>query len=115
MLRRAIAVAGIVCEALSVAGDPAYANDYPTDVVADYVIGCMVSNGESQEMLRRCSCSIDAIASILPYDEYEKAETVLKMQQVNGAQGTIFKQMQSLKNVVDQLRLAQIEADFRCF
>jgi hypothetical protein len=115
MLKRAIAATGIICGALCIATDPASANDYPTDVVADYVIGCMVSNGESQDMLRRCSCSIDTIASILPYDQYEKAETVLMMQQVNGAQGTIFKQIQSLKNMVDQLRLAQIEADFRCF
>src|SRR5262244_1268989 len=114
MLKRAVIAAGIVWGAVA-AGGAVRANEYPTDVVADYVIGCMVSNGETQDMLRRCSCSIDTIASILPYDRYEKAETVLMMQQVTGDQGTIFKQIQSLKNMVDQLRLAQIEADFRCF
>jgi hypothetical protein len=114
MLKRAVAAAGIVGGALAIGG-PALANDYPTDVVADYVIGCMVSNGETQDMLRRCSCSIDTIASILPYDKYEKAATVLMMQQVSGDQGTIFKSMKSLKLMVDELRLAQIEADFRCF
>ena len=114
MLKRAVAAAGIVSGVLAIGG-PALANDYPTDVVADYVIGCMVSNGETQDMLRRCSCSIDTIASILPYDKYEKAETVLTMQQVSGDQGTIFKSMKSLKLMVDELRLAQIEADFRCF
>jgi hypothetical protein len=115
MLKRALAVAGIICGALAAGGGPAAANDYPTDVVADYVIGCMVSNGETQDMLRRCSCSIDTVASILPYDKYEKAETVLMMQQLNGDQVSIFKQMQTLKKMVDELRLAQIEADFRCF
>jgi hypothetical protein len=114
MLKRAVAAAGIVSGVLAIGG-PALANDYPTDVVADYVIGCMVSNGETQDMLRRCSCSIDTIASILPYDKYEKAATVLTMQQVSGDQGTIFKSMKSLKLMVDELRLAQIEADFRCF
>ena len=44
---------------------PARANDYPTPVVADYVIGCMASNGETQDMLQRCSCSIDAVSSIM--------------------------------------------------
>jgi hypothetical protein len=115
MLKRALAVAGIVCGALAAGGGMAVANEYPTDIVADYVIGCMVSNGETQDMLRRCSCSIDTVASILPYDKYEKAETVLMMQQVSGDQASIFKQMQTLKKMVDELRLAQIEADFRCF
>jgi len=115
MLKRAAAAAGMIWGVLAATADPAAANDYPTDVVADYVIGCMVSNGESQDMLRRCSCSIDTIASILPYDKYEKAETVLMMQQTTGDQGAIFKQIQVLKNMVDELRLAQIEADFRCF
>ncbi|HSY87416.1 MAG TPA: hypothetical protein VLA85_12675 [Verrucomicrobiae bacterium] len=115
MLKRALAVAGIIWGALAAGGGPAAANDYPTDIVADYVIGCMVSNGETQDMLRRCSCSIDTVASILPYDKYEKAETVLMMQQVSGDQASVFKQMQTLKKMVDELRLAQIEADFRCF
>ena len=115
MLKRALALAGIVCGALSAGVGTAAANEYPTDIVADYVIGCMVSNGETQDMLRRCSCSIDTVASILPYDKYEKAETVLMMQQVTGDQASIFKQMQTLKKMVDELRLAQIEADFRCF
>ncbi|HEY2111384.1 MAG TPA: hypothetical protein VGH25_06610 [Dongiaceae bacterium] len=115
MLKRTLAVAGIIWGALAAGSGPAAANDYPTDIVADYVIGCMVSNGETQDMLRRCSCSIDTVASILPYDKYEKAETVLMMQQVSGDQASVFKQMQTLKKMVDELRLAQIEADFRCF
>jgi len=115
MLKRAAAAAGIVWGALAASAGSAAANDYPTDVVADYVIGCMVSNGETQDMLRRCSCSIDTISSILPYDKYEKAETVLMMQQPNGNDASIFKSMPLLKKMVDELRLAQIEADFRCF
>src|SRR5215469_8538984 len=115
MLKRAAAAVGIAWGVLAASAGSAAANEYPTDVVADYVIGCMVSNGETQDMLRRCSCSIDTIASILPYDKYEKAATVLMMQQVGGDQGTIFKSMKSLKLMVDELRLAQIEADFRCF
>ena len=115
MLKRAAAAVGIVWGALAASAGSAAANAYPTDVVADYVIGCMVSNGETQDMLRRCSCSIDTISSILPYDKYEKAETVLMMQQSTGQDASIFKSMPLLKKMVDELRLAQIEADFRCF
>jgi hypothetical protein len=97
------------------AAQPAGANVYPTEVVADYVIGCMAANGETHEMLRRCSCSIDAVASIVPYDTYERAETVIRMSGVAGANTEIFRTTSMLKKLVDQLRLAQIEADFRCF
>jgi len=91
------------------------ANAYPTEVVADYVIGCMASNGETQDMLRRCSCSIDTVASILPYESYERADTIIRMSGVAGGNTEMFRQMTMLKHVVDRLRLAQIEADFRCF
>jgi hypothetical protein len=66
-------------------------------------------------MLRRCSCSIDAVSSIVPYDTYEKASTILQMRQVTGDAAAVFRGMTMLDEIVKQLRLAQIEADFRCF
>ena len=35
---------------------------YPTEALADYVLACMASNGETPDAMRRCSCSIDYIA-----------------------------------------------------
>ena len=115
MRRTLVAIAALI-GAMSASGSgPALANDYPTPVVADYVIGCMASNGESQDMLRRCSCSIDAVSSIVPYDTYEKAETIMQMRQTTGDATSVFREMKMLDDIVKQLRLAQIEADFRCF
>jgi hypothetical protein len=116
-LRSILAGASAVVVALGslAAVQHAEANVYPTEVVADYVIGCMAANGETQDMLRRCSCSIDAVASIVPYDTYEQAETIIRMSNVAGANTDVFRNTSMLKKVVDQLRLAQIEADFRCF
>jgi hypothetical protein len=108
-------LAGLVVVGGLSAPQHAMANVYPTEVVADYVIGCMASNGGTQDMLRRCSCSIDTVASILPYDDYEKADTVMRMQMVAGGNTEIFRTTKMLNKMVDQLRLAQIEADFRCF
>jgi hypothetical protein len=105
----------VIALALAAWQVPAWANDYPTPVVADYVVGCMASNGETQDMMQRCSCSIDAIASIVPYDTYEKADTIMRMRMVAGDNTAMFREMPMLKAIVDQLRLAQIEADFRCF
>jgi hypothetical protein len=109
------ALAGLFVVGTLTASQHAIANVYPTEVVADYVIGCMAANGSTQDNLRRCSCSIDTVASILPYDAYEKADTVIRMRGVGGANTEIFRTTSMLAKMVDQLRLAQIEADFRCF
>jgi hypothetical protein len=89
--------------------------DYPTETRADYVIGCMAANGETREMLQRCSCSIDAIASALSYEEYERAETVLEMRGVTGQRASLLNEVPLLRQAVQRLREAQVEADFRCF
>jgi hypothetical protein len=90
-------------------------NDYPTSVRADYVFGCMKANGETRQALDQCSCSIDVIASILPYDRYVAGETVLSMSQVPGVLGSQFRATESAKVAVDDLRRAQAEAQVRCF
>ena len=107
----AAALASITLQAAGAA--PA---DYPTDALADYVFGCMATNGQSQEALRRCSCSIDAIAEKLSYDEYVQAETVLRLQQVPGGGRTVmFRTTPWAQTMVDKLRQAQVEAELRCF
>lgn len=90
-------------------------NDYPTTARVDYVFGCMKANGETRQVLDRCSCSIDVIANILPYDRYVSAETVLSMNQVQGNLGTQFRATEIARTAVDDLRRAQAEAEVRCF
>lgn len=63
---------------------PGGVNDYPTATRAEYVFACMQTNGGTSEALKRCSCAIDVIASVLPYADYEKAETVLRMRRQAG-------------------------------
>ena len=103
---------------LLAAGAPATAtdlNDYPTAARADYVFACMKANGETQRVLDQCSCSIDIIASILPYDRYVSAETVLSLSQVPGRFGAMFRSPAEAKSAVNELRRAQAEAEVRCF
>ena len=88
---------------------------YSTETKADYVIGCMAANGQTRDMLQRCACSIDTIASVLPYDIYERAETVMGMRGTSGEQASLFNETPMLRSTVQQLREAQVEADFRCF
>jgi hypothetical protein len=90
-------------------------NDYPTKARVDYVFGCMKANGETEHSLEQCSCSIDIIASILSYDRYVTAETVLRMVHVPGNLGGQFRSTERAKTAVDDLRRAQAEAEVRCF
>jgi len=90
-------------------------NDYPTTTRVDYVFACMKSNGETRHALEQCSCSIDVIASLLPYDRYSTAETVLSVAQVPGNLGAQFRSTEQAKAAVNDLRRAQAEAEVRCF
>lgn len=91
------------------------ANDYPTEARADYVFVCMKANGETRDALTRCSCSIDVIASLLPYDRYVAAETVASMSQAQGQIGSLFRASEQAKAASADLRRAQAEAEIRCF
>ena len=90
-------------------------NDYPTSARADYVFACMKANGETRETLEHCSCSIDVIASLVPYDRYVDAETVISMSRVPGNLGNVFRATEFSKKVIEELRRAQAEAEIRCF
>ena len=90
-------------------------SDYPTAARSDYVFACMAAQGGTQQALQRCSCSIDIIGSILPYADYEKAETVLRMRRLGGGYLAETFRSREADDFVSQLREAQAEADVRCF
>lgn len=90
-------------------------NDYPTSARADYVFGCMKANGDTRLSLDRCSCSIDVIASILPYERYVTAETVASVNQQAGQVGALMRNTGAARDSLDELRRAQAEAQVRCF
>jgi hypothetical protein len=92
------------------------ANDYPTATRADYVIGCMAANGNTRLALLKCSCAIDTIAGLMPYPDYEKAETALSLQLGGGVGGRVglFRDPPQIKAVIEELRRAQAEANLQC-
>src|SRR6201991_1881416 len=115
---RPVFLAGVLFAVLLAVAPDAKAddlNDYPTSARADYVFGCMKANGETQETLQKCSCSIDVIASIIPYDRYVATETILSMSQVTGPVGSEFRSTEPAKLAVQDFRRAQAEAEVRCF
>jgi hypothetical protein len=90
-------------------------NDYPTVARADYIFGCMAANGQTRTALEKCSCSIDVIASVLPYRAYEEAETIMSVRQRGGQNASMFISMPLMREKVARLKRAQIEGELRCF
>lgn len=116
LLVRGLGLLLALCSVSFVApGRAADSNDYPTAARTEYVFACMQTNGANQEALRQCSCAIDVIASVLPYGDYEKAETVMRMRRsAGGYLGEEFRSALS-NTIVRALDEAQAEAEVRCF
>lgn len=90
------------------------ANDFPTVARADYIFACMQVNGQSREALEKCSCSIDVIAGLMTYDEYEQIETIRSIYMRGGkAQQQMGSGPQQER--IKVLRQAQVEGELRCF
>jgi ArsR family metal-binding transcriptional regulator len=97
--------------------EDAAANDYPTPARVDYVLGCMAANANTREAMMQCSCAIDTIAKLIPYADYEKADTALSLQAGGGVGGRVglFRDPPEIKAVLERLRQAQAEANLDCF
>ena len=109
----ACASPGLVQTAAAQTHRPKY--DYPTSVRADYVIGCLAGSNFDRQFLDKCSCGIDVIADIMPYEDYEQADTILSMQQGGlGDRGAMFRDTPVAKERTEELRRAQAEVGLRC-
>jgi hypothetical protein len=100
---------------LSGSSRAAEVNDYPTSARAEYVFGCMKANGETRQSIEQCSCSIDVVASLVPYTRYITAETALSMSQVRGNLSAQFRTSEQANSAINDVRRAQAEAEVRCF
>ncbi|WP_208656614.1 MULTISPECIES: hypothetical protein [Halomonadaceae] len=102
--------------ALALMASPlAMANDYPTETRVDYVLGCMAANGQNYLVMQKCACSIDTIAELMPYADYEAVETVMRMNDQRGELGMLFRTERSMQDQLRHFRSVQAEADLRCF
>jgi hypothetical protein len=112
---RRIVAALVALTTTAVATHAEDVNDYPTSARVEYVFGCLKANGETRQAIEQCSCSIDIVASLVPYARYVTAETVLSMSQVRGNLGGQFRTSEQATSALNELRRAQAEAEVRCF
>jgi len=91
------------------------AKQYPTHVIADYVLGCMAANGNSFESLHQCSCSIDHIMSKIEYEDFEKASTIMQVQLDKGQRGIFYRDSSWAKHGIEKFERVQAESTLKCF
>jgi len=116
-IRKSLSATVLACSlsfAVPCGADEIPANDYPTVARADYVFACMQANGQTRDILEKCSCSVDQIAALLPWAEYEEAETIMSVVTRGGDAQSLFNSPM-LQKKIHTLKLAQVEAELRCF
>lgn len=88
---------------------------YPTSIKVEYVMGCLAANGMDLVNLSKCSCSIDYIASQISYENYTKADTVLRAQLDQSTKGAVFRESGWAKEMVTELQSIQSASSLECF
>ncbi len=66
-------------------------NDYPTQGRVEYVLSCMDDNGHDFVNVYKCSCVIDRISAVLPYDDFVEQSTFAKYATLGGEGGAEFR------------------------
>ncbi len=97
------------------ASEPQDVSGYPASARKDYILACVTVNGGTEAARASCGCSMDVIASILPYDRYDQADTILRMRRMAGGYLAGEFRVQSTNQTLDALREAQAEGEVRCF
>ena len=88
-INTSLALACLMLSPYALATEANCKEDFPTAVIADYVLGCMAANGNTFASLHQCSCSIDYIKSKMSYSDFEKAKRDLAIIfQAYGAKGS---------------------------
>lgn len=90
-------------------------SDYPTFAIADYVLACMAANGNTFQSLHQCSCSIDLIKSRISYEDYERIQTIMQVQNDKGQRGIFFRDSHWAKNQIESFQKIQAESTLECF
>ncbi|ATE60789.1 hypothetical protein CCZ27_13305 [Thauera sinica] len=91
-------------------------NDFPTQERVLYVQECMQQHpGDGYEMISKCSCALDAVASEIGYDEYTTLHTATLAQRIAGERGAVLRDNTAVGKEVRRLREIQARANKHCF
>ena len=116
-LSRALLPAAAALLALAAFSAPARAaNDYPTLDRVVYVEACMAQHpGPRYEMLAKCSCTLDKIASEVSFSDFETMATATNANSIGGERGSELRDSEAMQNEIKRFRTLQSKAKQSCF
>ena len=104
------------CAALSATPRAAQANDFPTVDRVLYVQACMRDNpGNYYEMVNKCSCAVDTLASELSFDDYTTMVTISNGMTLGGERGGAIRDVPTLEPMLKRYKELQAKAKKGCF
>ncbi|MDM0111833.1 hypothetical protein QTI66_06700 [Variovorax sp. J22R133] len=91
-------------------------NDFPTVDRVLYVQECMRAHpGPQFEMINKCSCTLDALATTVKYNEYVTMSTIVKAMTIGGERGGAIRDVPSYEPQVKRYKEQVSKAEKGCF
>jgi hypothetical protein len=101
---------------LLAAAASAQANDFPTVDRVLYVQECVRNNpGPHYEMINKCSCALDRMASEVKFADYVGMNTIINAVTIGGERGGQLRDNESLKPQIARYRDLQAKVRKACF
>lgn len=101
---------------LALAGSAALAHDYPTADRVVFVQACMRDHpGPHYEMINKCSCALDKIASELSFEAFTDMTTATNANSIGGERGSYMRDAESIQQSVRKYRQILANAKKGCF
>lgn len=115
-LLRSSVIGTALLSVLAMAASPARANDFPTADRVLFVEECIrVNPGPYFEMVNKCSCAVDAIASEVNFEEYTTMQTISNGMSIGGERGGAIRDVAILAPELKKYRELQAKAKKGCF
>ena len=91
-------------------------NDFPTVDRVLYVQECMRAHpGPHYEMVNKCSCALDKLATELSYDDYVTMSTAANATTIGGERGSYIRDAENLQVQIRQYKALQTKVKKACF
>lgn len=115
-LIRSLALGGLFLSLGAFAQTAKSPHDYPTIDRVLYVQSCLRDHpGAAFEMLNKCSCAIDRIATEVPHEGYVELITASNASSIGGERGSYLRDVESVQVEVRKFRALQKKAKEACF
>jgi hypothetical protein len=91
-------------------------NTYPTVDRVLYVQECMRSHpGPHYEMVNKCACALDRLASEVEFDDYVTMSTAANANSIGGERGNTIRDTEMLQEQIRRYRGLQTKVKKACF